>query len=137
LALTSGTKDLQEIQGALVAAPGTGALLLLGGLALAGVPPFGMFSSEFVILSAGFSRANGVAAGLLLIALALAFGALLWHLSRMLLGSPRHPYAQGTRTAVGASFGLGVVLAVALGLGLLLPDPLSQLLHGAVRVVSG
>ena len=137
LALAARTKDLQEIQGTLVAAPGTGALLLFGGLALAGVPPFAMFSSEFVILSAGFSQGDGVASGLLLIALALAFGALLWHLTRMLLGSPGHPYAPGTRSAVAASLGLGVVLAAALALGLLVPDPLSQLLHGAVRVVGG
>ncbi len=137
LALAARTKDLQEIQGALVAAPGTGALLLLGGLALAGVPPFSMFSSELLILSAGFSQGNGVAAGLMLIALVLAFGALSWHLTRMLLGPPGHPYAPETRAVVCASLGLGVVLAVALALGLLLPDPLSQLLHGAVQVVNG
>ena len=137
LALAARTKDLQEIQGALVAAPGTGALLLLGGLALAGVPPFSMFSSEFVILSAGFSQGDDVGAGLLVLGLVLAFGALLWHLSRMLLGRPAHPYDPGTRSALAASLGLGIVLAVALALGLLLPDPLSQLLNGAVRAVNG
>lgn len=137
LALSAQTKDLQEIQGALVAAPGTGALLLLGGLALAGVPPFAMFSSEFLILSAGVSQGEGVGAGLLLIGLVVAFGALLWHLTRMLLGRPGPRYAPRTRSALAASLGLGVVLAVALALGLVLPDSLSQLLHGAVQVVNG
>lgn len=137
LALAARTKDLEEIHGALVAAPGTGALLLLGGLALAGVPPFSMFSSEFLILTAGFAQGDGIAAGLLLVALALAFAALLLHLTRMLLGVPKQPFAPGARRAVAASFGLGVVVAVALGLGLVLPTPLAQLLHGAAQVVSG
>lgn len=137
LALTAQTKDLQEIQGALVAAPGTGALLLLGGLALAGVPPFSMFSSEFLILSAGFSQGDGLAAVLLLLGLVLAFGALVWHLSHMLLGPTSRAYARGSRTNLAASLGLGMVLAVALGIGLVLPDPLSQLLHGATQVVNG
>jgi len=137
LALAARSKDLGEIQGALVAAPGTGALLLIGGLALAGVPPFSMFASEIVLLSAGFSQGDGIAATLLLIGIALAFGALLWHLSRMLFGSPTQPYAPGTGSAIAASLGLGVVIAVAISLGLFLPDPLSQLLRGAARVVTG
>lgn len=137
VAVVARTKSLPEIQGALVAAPGTGLLLLFGGLALAGVPPFSMFSSEFLILSAGFARGDSVAAGLLLLGLLVAFGALLWHLSRMLLGDPHQPYDRSARLGVAASLGIGIVLAVALGLGLLLPDPLSQLLHGAARVVSG
>ncbi|MCI4368328.1 MAG: hydrogenase 4 subunit F [Thermoplasmata archaeon] len=137
LALSAGTKDLEEVSGALAALPATGAVLLVGGLALAGVPPFSIFSSEFVILSAGFGGGNFVGALLLLVGLAIVFGGLLLHLSRLLLGPQRpRPFAPGMRSAFGAAFGIGLLVAVAVGLGLFLPDPLSQLLWAAARVVT-
>lgn len=63
------TRDLDKIQGVLRVAPVTGALLILGLLAISGVPPFAMFTSEVAMVVAG------IAAGklwiVILIALAL------------------------------------------------------------------
>ncbi len=137
LAVAAGTKDLEKIQGTLAALPATGLLLLVSGLAIAGVPPFSLFSSEFLIVSAGFSGGDPVAAALLLTALGLVFGGLLIQLLRVLLGAPHHPFGPPLRATVGLSLAVGVLVAFAVGLGLVLPDPLLHLLRAAARVVTG
>jgi hydrogenase-4 component F len=138
LALAAQTKDLEEIQGTLAAVPVTGTVLLLGGLALGGVPPFSIFASEFIILSAGFANGDAVAAVLLLVALAIVFAGLVGHLAHILLGSDsKLRFAPGMRRAVGVSLGVGLLASLAIGLGLFLPDPLSQLIHEAAQVVNG
>ncbi|EQD56684.1 secreted protein containing NADH:ubiquinone oxidoreductase, 30 kDa subunit domain protein, partial [mine drainage metagenome] len=53
-------------------------------------PPFSVFASEFVILSAGFSSGNVWAAVLLLIALAIVFAGLVGHLIHLLFGKAPH-----------------------------------------------
>lgn len=138
LAVSAHTKDLEEVSGALAALPATGTVLLVGGLALAGVPPFSVFTSEFLILTAGFSGAYWIVAVLLLLALAIVFGGLLLHLTRALLGPRPH---QGFQTLpkryLATALALGLLFPIVVGLGLFLPTPLSALLHQAVRVVNG
>lgn len=51
--ITYKTRDLDKIQGILRVAPLTGALLILGILAISGVPPFAMFVSELAMVVAG------------------------------------------------------------------------------------
>ena len=52
---------------------------MLGSLAILGMPPFGVFASEFLILTSAM-RQLPWAAPLLLLALAVAFAAVLTHL---------------------------------------------------------
>ncbi len=138
LTIQAGTKDLEEISGSLAAVPATGGLLLLGVLALAGVPPFSIFSSEFIILTAGFTGGYWWADVILLFALAIVFGGLLLHLSRALFGpKPRVGFTSGFRRYVATAVAIGLLLPIVLGLGVWLPNPLSQLLHAAVVVGGG
>jgi hydrogenase-4 component F len=138
LTIQAGTKDLEEISGALTAVPATGALVLVGGLALAGVPPFSIFASEFIILTAGFEGGYWWADVILLVALAIAFGGLLLHISRALLGPrPRIGFTPGSGRFVATALAIGLLLPIVVGLGLWLPNPLSNLLHAAVTVVNG
>ncbi len=138
LASAAGTKDLEEISGALTALPGTGAVLFIGGLALAGVPPFSVFASEFLILTAGFAGGAWIAAVILLVALAIVFGGLLLHLSRALLGpTPTRGFSRERGPVIGTALGLGILLPIVIGLGVFLPTPFAALLHDAVQVVIG
>ncbi len=136
LVTAAGTKDLEEISGALTALPTTGAVLLLGGLALAGVPPFSVFASEYLIVTAGFASGAWVFAVALLVALAIVFGGLLLHLSRALFGPASHKgFRKDYGPVLATAFSLGLLLPLVVGLGILLPTPLSTLLHDAVRVM--
>ena len=57
-------------------------------LAVVGLPPFGLFISEFALLRAGFVAGRPWLMGCVLALLVLAFVSLIRHLNRMLYGTP-------------------------------------------------
>ena len=71
--------------------PWTSASLVLGSLAIVGLPPFGLFISELMILTAAFRASRYFIAVLMLVALSVVFGALLHHFQQMLAGKPKQP----------------------------------------------
>src|SRR5574338_1492681 len=48
------TKAISKIRGIITTMPFTGVLFLIGGLSIIGLPPFGIFLSQFFVLSSGF-----------------------------------------------------------------------------------
>jgi hydrogenase-4 component F len=85
VAQVKGSQRLSEIGGLTTSHPVLGWGLVVGVAAIAGLPPFGVFMSEFLIVSSTFARepylATAVALGLLV-----AFGALLIQVSRIAFG---------------------------------------------------
>ena len=135
------TRDVGEVRGVIRTAPFTGVMMLLAALAISGVPPFGIFRSELLIVTGGFSRSKFALAGLLLVFANVAFVGLYQTFHRMVLSSPdraKSPPARASRheqpLMVAAMLASLVVVLV---LGLWIPDPLNQLLHSAVAVIGG
>ncbi|MGH7640998.1 MAG: proton-conducting transporter membrane subunit [Candidatus Dormibacteria bacterium] len=128
---------IHDVTGAVRQMPATAIVLLAGGLAIAGAPPFGLFISEFAIIRGAF-RVNQWAFGAVLAALLLiGFLALFAPFNRMAFGRPGRLEAVGHAelnwlTLLPAYLLLGAVLT----LGVWVPGPLHQLLQGAARVVS-
>ena len=92
--------------------------LALGVIAIAGLPPFGVFTSEFMLVSSSFAR-QPLLAVVLVFGLIVAFGALILRLQDVLFGEPTGPVGQ-----VKASYlPLFVHLALVLMAGLWLPEP--------------
>jgi hydrogenase-4 component F len=87
VAQAKGTQRIADIRGLSVTHPGLSIGLGLGVVAIAGLPPFGVFMSEFLILTTTFAREPWIAL-LVALGLILAFGALLMRLQGMLFGSP-------------------------------------------------
>jgi hydrogenase-4 component F len=83
-----GTQRMADIGGLTETHPMLGWLLVAGGAAIAGLPPFGVFASEFLLVSSTFARAPllavAVVAGLLI-----AFAALMARLTSLGFGPPR------------------------------------------------
>jgi hydrogenase-4 component F len=129
-----GTTDLRRISGLLRAMPWTGGLFLAGGLALIGLPPFGLFLSELALVRAGFAAGRPWLTALVLALLVVASFAVLGHLNRMLYGRPPASAIRGEeRPWQLVPLGLGVVaLAV---LGVTLPPPVVRLLDRIVTIV--
>ena len=93
IAHAKGTQKIEDIQGLTESEPLLGWGLLLGTFAIAGMPPMGLFMSEFLLVSTTFARAPLLAIPLVL-GLLLAFGALLLQVLRMAFGEGRrgvHP----------------------------------------------
>lgn len=115
--------------------PLNGALWLAGFLAIVGLPPFGLFFSEFSILVASFAAGRYLEGGLYLLFLAVAFVGMLTVVLGMLRGEPR-PLEEGERAESPwmALPGLSAIL-VALLLGLGVPYFLGSRLTEAAFII--
>ena len=76
VAQVKGTQKIADIRGLTSSHPLLGWTLVAGVVAIAGLPPFGVFMSEFLVLTSAFARAPALAA-LAAFGLLVAFGALL------------------------------------------------------------
>jgi hydrogenase-4 component F len=93
--------------------------LVIGVVAIAGLPPFGVFMSEFLVLTTSFSR-EPVLAVLVLLGLLLGFGALILRLQGLAFG----PSEGGAKASPVALLPLFAHLALVLVAGIYLPAPL-------------
>ena len=82
-----GAQRISTIHGLTVTDPTLGWGLVAGVVAIAGMSPFGVFTSEFLVVSSTFARQPLLALPLVL-GLLLAFGTLLWRLNGMAFGKP-------------------------------------------------
>jgi hydrogenase-4 component F len=126
---------IKQVRGLLKVAPWTGGLFAAGLLALVGLPPFGLFISEFALFRAGFAQHHPWLMGAALLLLLVAFVSFITRLNRMLYGeAPAEVVAGETAGWRMAPMLLGALALVALGLTL--PVQLDTLLEQVVRIVS-
>ena len=81
----AGTQAMDAIRGLIVVSPTIGWGLMAGTLAILGMPPFGVFASEFLILTTAM-RDHPWATPLLLLALGIAFSAIFSRVQSMVFG---------------------------------------------------
>lgn len=116
VAQIKGTQKIAEIRGLTASHPVLGWALVAGVVAIVGAPPFGVFMSEFLIVSTAFAR-QPLLAALLVFGLLVAFGALLLQLARVAFGEPT-----GSTAPARASYvPMLAHLALVLGAGIYLP----------------
>ena len=119
IAQIKGTQRLSAIRGLTETHPGLGWGLLTGVVAIAGLPPAGIFMSEFLIVSSAFAKQPLLAIPLVF-GLLIAFGALLLRLTGAAFGQPR-----GSMMPADASYiPMYAHLALVLIAGVYLPSPL-------------
>lgn len=125
-----GTQEMAKIKGLIKGNPLVGWGMMLGVMAIVGMPPFGVFTSEFLILTATMKDAPYLAPFLLL-GLGVAFAALFRRVQPMVSG-PVPDY----QTPVKASH-IPVILHMVLVLiiGIYMPVFLSDWFHTAVELL--
>src|SRR6185503_7933496 len=109
----AGTQVMNEIRGLIKVNPTIGWGLLIGTLAILGMPPFGVFASEFLILTTAM-REHAWATPLLLLALGVAFAAIFSRVQPMVFGETmlrRLPH-QPALAPVFIHLGLGLMLGL-------------------------
>jgi hydrogenase-4 component F len=125
-----GTQRLSEIRGLTESHPLLGWGLVLGVVAIAGLPPLGIFMSEFLIVSSTFSREPLLAIPLVL-GILVALGALLLRLGEVAFGKP-----VGSSAPVEASYlPLFAHLSLVLTAGVYLPGPLVTWFQNVARLL--
>jgi hydrogenase-4 component F len=129
-----GTLRIDGIQGISRTMPQTSAALLVGGLAIVGLPPFSLFISEFAILSEAFTQARYFVVVLFLIVLSVVFGGFAFHFFRMLCGEPDRN-AQNARLIPSEYIAMGIAGLCLLFFGARMPYLFGLLLREAMAVL--
>ena len=130
IAQAKGTQQIAAIRGLTQSHPVLGWGLVLGVIAIAGMPPMGVFMSEFLIVSSTFAREPLLAVPLVG-GLLVAFGALLYRLHGLAFGD-----IHGNTTPIEASYlpmfaHLGLVLVA----GIYIPLPAVQWFQHVARLL--
>lgn len=114
-----GTQEIADIRGLTETHPGLGWGLIIGVVAIAGLPPLGVFMSEFLLVTSTFAR-QPLLAILLVFGLLVAFGALLLRVTGIAFGEPH-----GSAARADASYApMYVHFALVFAAGVYLPPPL-------------
>ncbi|WP_199540262.1 hydrogenase 4 subunit F [Paraburkholderia kururiensis] len=129
----TGTQIMDDIRGLLRVSPVVGWGLMLGALAILGMPPFGVFASEFLILTTTMARLPW-AAPFLLLALAVAFAAIFARVQSMVFGETTTAKVLEHRPALLPVF---VHLGLGLMLGLYVPPYLAEWYRQAAAMIAG
>jgi hydrogenase-4 component F len=119
IAQVKGTQKISEVRGLTATHPWLGWSLVLGIIAIAGLPPLGIFMSEFLVVSSTFARqplfAIPLVGGLLV-----AFGALVLRMNGLAFGEPTGSTAPAKASYLPMIAHLVLVFAA----GIYLPPPL-------------
>jgi hydrogenase-4 component F len=128
----AGSQVMDDIRGLLKVSPTVGWGLMLGSLAILGMPPFGVFASEFLILTTAM-RELPWATPLLLVALGVAFAAIFGRVHPMVFGETAlKPLAHPP-----ALLPVFIHLGLALVLGLYIPPYLDGWYRQAALMIGG
>ena len=125
-----GTQEMSKIKGLIKGNPLVGWGLVFGVMAIVGMPPFGVFTSEFLILTAAMKEAP-LLAPLLLLGLGVAFAALFRRVQPMISGAV--PSNQKPVKASHIPIILHMVLVLIIGI--YMPNFLSEWFHTAVGLL--
>src|ERR1700733_5981269 len=128
----AGSQLMENIRGLITVSPTVGWGLMMGSLAILGMPPFGVFASEFLILTTAM-REQPWATPILLAALGIAFAAIFARVQPMVFGETtarRLPHPP-------ALLPVFAHLAIVLVLGLYVPPYLADWYRAAARLIGG
>ncbi len=128
----AGTQMMDQIRGLIGVNPTVGWGLMLGTLAILGLPPFGVFASEFLILTTAM-RQQPWATPILLGALGVAFAAIFGRVQPMVFGESnarRLPHPP-------ALLPVFAHLAIVLMLGVFIPPWLADWYRAAAALIGG
>jgi len=126
-----------RVSGVIRILPWTGGLFLMATLAVTGAPPFSMFQSEFITLSAALAAGRGRAAFLFIAGLVAIFAGFLIHMAKMNLGLPRHDSPPPAPECPWKISAMALAAAVIVALAFWLPAPLFELVRQTALILGG
>jgi hydrogenase-4 component F len=130
IAQVKGTQKIADMGGLTVTNPVLGWGLVLGVVAIAGLPPLGIFMSEFLVLSSTFAREPWLAI-ILAIGILVALGGLFMRLNTIAFGAPRGPTAKADASYVPMFAHLALVFIT----GIYMPAPLVKGFENVARLL--
>ena len=126
----TGTQLIADIRGLADTNPAIGWGLMLGSLAILGMPPFGIFASEFLILTTAMHE-HPWATPFLLVSLGVAFGSIFFRVQEMVFGETTAKRLPHSPALIPVFVHLGLVLM----LGLFIPPYLANWYRQAAALI--
>jgi hydrogenase-4 component F len=130
IAHVKGTQKIADMGGLTETNPVLGWGLVLGVVAIAGLPPLGIFMSEFLVVSSTFAREPLLAIPLVF-GILLALGALFLRVNSIAFGEPRGPTMASNASYVPMFTHLAIVFLA----GVYLPGPLVTWLQNVAKLL--
>jgi hydrogenase-4 component F len=130
IAQVKGTQKIADIGGLTVTNPVLGWGLMLGVVAIVGLPPLGIFMSEFLVVSSTFARAPWLTI-ILVLGLLIALGGLFLRIGGVVFGEVRGPTAPAEASYVPMFTHLALVLLA----GIYLPPVLVTGFQNVARLL--
>jgi hydrogenase-4 component F len=130
IAQVKGTQKIADMGGLTVTNPVLGWGLMLGVVAIAGLPPLGIFMSEFLVISSTFAREPWLAT-ILVLGILIALGGLFLRIGSVVFGAPR-----GTTAPAQASYvPMFSHLAIVMMAGIYIPPALVTGFQNVARLL--
>jgi hydrogenase-4 component F len=130
IAQVKGTQKIADMGGLTVTNPVLGWGLVLGVVAIAGLPPLGIFMSEFLVISSTFAREPWLAT-ILVLGILIALGGLFLRIGSVVFGAPR-----GTTAPAQASYvPMFSHLAIVMMAGIYIPPALVTGFQNVARLL--
>ncbi len=131
------TKKISSIRGLIKTMPITGIVFCLGIFAIIGMPPFGVFMSEFNTVVAAIFSKNYTVAALLLIFLSMVFAGFIKQLIKMFYGKNlNNEIKKGEIDLIGPIV-LVALLCINIFIGIYIPGPFKSLLNNITEIILG
>jgi hydrogenase-4 component F len=125
--LATGNREIGAIRGMIRTSPIAGFFLIVGGLGIAGAPPFAVFLSELSILRTGLANGQYWITGLLTFFIVIAFFGVLFQINHMVFGKP----TMILKTTLPMTCVVALIITVLplILMGVYIPGPVYDLLH--------
>jgi hydrogenase-4 component F len=130
IAQVKGTQKIADMGGLTVSNPVLGWGLVLGVVAIAGLPPLGIFMSEFLVVSSTFAREPWLAT-ILVLGILVALGGLFLRLNTIVFGEPAGPTAPAQASYVPMFAHLAIVFMA----GIYMPPALVSGFQNVARLL--
>lgn len=127
------TREMREIKGLGKAMPATASLVVLGGAAIAGSPPFAIFIGELFIISGALVQGDYLVAAIFIALIVMIFAGMTYRVFGMVSGRPQEGVPDGE---IGRLRLLPMIILASaiLVLGLFLPEAISDALGAVVKL---
>ena len=132
--LKYGTSDMGAVKGVMNVMPATAVFFGAGMLALGGLPPFNVFVSEFLVISAGIKSGNVWLTIVIMLLLATVFAGIVRMVTSTLLGKAPENVQKGELSII-KLVPMAIFVVVMLWMGIRPPQPVIKLLENATKVV--
>jgi hydrogenase-4 component F len=126
----AGSQKIKHIHGLIEQSPLIGWSLILGSLAILGMPPFGIFTSKFLIITTTINQ-QAWATPFILVALAVAFAAIFGKVQMMVFGVPKLRALEFKPSFI--PFFIHILIVIVLGV--YMPDFLKNWYHQAALLI--